>query len=171
MRRLLSRLIALCALVATLTATVACDSVDDDRIPYTDVHLTFHTVGDWNIHGVKGDAADYNIYVRASDLVTPRDFPFTDMDRTGYGGILLVNDILGETLAYDLGCPFCVPRLSRLSVNREGLYAECRVCGSTFDIFSNHGNPRTGPAAERGYGLKRYSVTSGGALSYKVVTR
>lgn len=158
-------------LVALLSA--ACDSVDDNRIPYADVHLTFHTVADWNIHGVKGDAADYRIYRfdRANKVKIPADFPFTDLDRTGFGGILLVTDVMGNCLAYDLACPYEARANARLFVPAGQLYAECEVCGSTFDIFTNHGNPRTGLAADRGYALRRYSVVSGGALNYRVVTR
>ena len=151
----------------------SCDSVDDDRIPYADVHLTFHTVADWNIHGVKGDAADYCIYRFEPNqkVRIPADFPYTDLDRTGVGGILLVTDVMGNCLAYDLACPYEARANARLFVPSGQLYAECEACGSTFDIFTNHGNPRTGPAADRGYALKRYSVVSGGALNYRVVTR
>lgn len=148
-----------------------CDSVDDDRIPYCDVRLTFHTVADWNIHGVKGDAADYCIYVRTKTIRQPANFPFTDLDRTGYGGLLLVTDVLGNCLAYDLACPVEVNPSVRLRVPDGQLYAECPDCGSTYDIYTNHGNPRSGPAAERKFALKRYSVVSGGALDYRVVTR
>lgn len=168
--RLLSPLLA----AATLCFIAAgCDSVDDNRIPYCEVHLTFHTVADWNVHGVKGDAADYcrYIYVPSSGLRVPVSFPFTDLDRTGYGGLLLVTDVLGDCKAYDLACPVEVNPGVRITVPPGELYAECPECGSTYDIYTNHGNPRSGPAAERGYGLQRYSVTSGGALSYRVVTR
>ena len=156
-----------------MMAFAACDSVTDNRIPYADVHLTFHTVGDWNIHGVKGDAADYNIYIYKPGTTyrVPLDFPYTDLDRTGYGGILLVTDVVGECVAYDLSCPYEARPETRITVPVGELYAECPVCGSTFDIFTNHGNPRTGPAYDKGYALARYSVVSGGALNYRVVTR
>lgn len=168
--RLLSPLLA--AAVMCVVAS-GCDSVDDNRIPYCEVHLTFHTVADWNVHGIKGDAADYGryIYVPSSGLRVPATFPYTDLDRTGYGGLLLVNDVLGDCRAYDLACPVEVNPNVRVTVPAGELYAECPECGSTYDIYTNHGNPRSGPAAERGYGLQRYSVTSGGALSYRVVTR
>lgn len=170
MSRLLSLLGVLLALLAS-TFLTGCDSVDDDRIPYSDVRLTFHTVADWNVHGVKGDAADYCIYVRTGTLRLPANFPYTDLDRTGFGGILLVTDVMGNCLAYDLACPVEMSPTTRLRVPSGELYAECPVCGSTFDIYTNHGNPRSGPAADRKYALKRYSVISGGALDYRVVTR
>lgn len=168
MKHLLS---LLCLAASAALCLAGCDSVSDTRIPYADVHLTFHTVADWNVHGVKGDAADYCIYVRSPKFTTPANFPYTDLDRTGYGGILLVTDVVGECVAYDLACPYCVRPEVRLTVPAGELYAGCSTCGSTFDIFTNHGNPRTGPAADRGYGLTRYSVVAGGALNYRVVTR
>lgn len=150
--------------------TTGCDSVDDERIPYSEVHLTFRTEGDWNVYGVKGNAA-YCRYILASDIKTPEDFPYAVLDRTGYGGILLVSDVMGDLVAYDLACPYEARPTVRLNVPDEEVYAECALCGSTFDIYTNHGNPRSGPAADRGYALQRYSVTSGGALEYLIVTR
>lgn len=174
MRSQLSRLLTAAAVIICSAMTIGCDSVDDDRIPYCDVLLTFHTVADWNVYGVKGDAADYAryIYVRGTGgMRVPASFPFTDLDRTGYGGLLVVNDVMGNTLAYDLACPVEVSPTCRVTVPSGELYAECQKCGSTYDIYTNHGNPRSGIAADKGYGLKRYSVVSGGALDYKVVTR
>ncbi len=149
-----------------------CDSVDDNRLPYAEVHLTFHTVGDWNIYGVKGDAADYRTYIfNPPAEKVPSDFPYTVLDRTGYGGLLLVTDVLGNLVAYDLACPYEARPTIRVRVPDGELFAECPDCGSTYDIFTNHGMPRSGPAADRGYSLTRYSVVSGGATEYKVVTR
>lgn len=92
-------------------------------------------------------------------------------DRTGYGGLLLVTDVLGDVLAYDLACPYEARPGIRVSVPKGELFAECPVCGSTYDIFTNYGKPRSGPASDKGYSLTRYSVVSGGATEYKVVTR
>lgn len=152
---------------------LGCHSVDDERIPYSEVHLVFTTVADWNIHGVKGDAADYGryIYNPATGTRLPADFPYNTMSRTGYGGILLVNDALGSPVAYDLSCPYEARPATRIEVPEGELFAVCPECGSTFDIYTNHGNPRSGPAAREGYALQRYSVISGGALEYRVVTR
>lgn len=151
----------------------SCDTVDDDRIPYSEVYLCFHTVGDWNVHGIKGDAADYGIYVfdRPNRVLIPASFPYTDLDRTGFGGLLLVNDVLGNTLAYDLACPVEARRNVRLRVPAGELYAECPECKSQYEIYTSYGYPKSGPAAQKGYALRRYSVVSGGALNYKVVTR
>ncbi|MDE5725548.1 MAG: hypothetical protein K2L91_08615 [Duncaniella sp.] len=158
-------------LAAVLSLAGCSDPVDDNRIPYCEVHLTFRTVGEWHLYGVKGDAAAYERYVSTPSLRLPADFPYTALDRTGYGGLLIVADVLGELHVYDLACPYeCSPQV-RIEVPAGELYARCPSCGSTYEVFSNGGMPRSGPAAERGYALQRYSITSGGALSYKVVTR
>ena len=158
-------------LAAVLSLFGCSDSVDDNRIPYCEVHLTFKTVGDWNLYGVKGDAADYCRYINTPALRIPAEFPYTALDRTGYGGLLIVTDILGDLHVYDLSCPYeCSPQI-RVEIPSGELHARCPSCGSTYEIFSNGGMPVSGPAASRGYGLQRYSITSGGALSYRVVTR
>lgn len=170
MKPLLTSIASLLVAVAAMTVA-SCESVDDDRIPYAEVHLTFHTVGEWNIYGVQGDAAASRTYIFNSKERVPSNFPYTTLDRTGYGGLLLVTDILGDLHAYDLACPYeCRPDI-RVAVPADELFARCPSCGSTFDIFQNRGNPMTGPAQERGYALKRYSVFSGGATEYRVVTR
>lgn len=150
---------------------MSCHSVDDDRIPYAPVHLTFYTVADWDLYGVKGEAAACARYIYSPPTRVPANFPFTASDYTGYGGLLLVADVLGNRLVYDLACPYEMNPKIRITVPDGELHAECPQCGSTFDIYTNYGNPTSGPAAERGYALKRYSVTSGGALEYLVITR
>ncbi|MDE6555511.1 MAG: hypothetical protein K2K55_00940 [Duncaniella sp.] len=151
-----------------------CRSVDDDRIPYADVRLTFRTVGEWNIYGLKGDAATAGRYIFspvAPYIKEPADFPYTSLDRTGFGGILLVADVVGDLHAFDLACPVDVPRISRLVIDNENLCVSCPDCGSTYEVFSNPGMPRSGPAATQGYSLKRYHVSSGGAMEYRIITR
>ncbi len=97
---MVARLIFLLAVFFSLTG--CSDSVDDNRIPYCEVHLTFRTVGDWNLYGVKGDAADYQRYILATDITLHASFPYTALDRTGYGGLLIVTDVLGDLHVYDL---------------------------------------------------------------------
>lgn len=159
------------AMLGAMLLTSACESVDDDRIPYAEVRLTFHTVGEWNLYGVQGDAASSRTYIFNGTERVPSNFPYTTLDRTGYGGLLLVTDIMGDLHAYDLACPVEMRPNVRVAVSEEELVARCPSCGSTFDVFQNRGNPMTGPAHDRGYALKRYSVISGGATEYRVVTR
>ncbi len=101
----------------------------------------------------------------------PADFPYTDMDRTGYGGLLLSMDAMGNLVVYDLACPYEVRPTVRLTVPEGEPYAQCPECGSTYDIYTNYGHPRSGPAADKGYALRRYSAVWGGSLEYLVITR
>lgn len=161
-------------LLLFLPLLFSCKSVDDDRIPYADVRLTFRTVGEWNIYGLPADAASARRYIfdpRNPAIKEPVDFPYTSLDRTGYGGLLLVADVIGELYAFDLACPVCVPRLSRLTIDNTNLCVRCPECESTYEVFTNPGMPASGPAAQRAFSLKRYHVISGRAMEYRVVTR
>ena len=154
MPALLRKLLPALTLAAMLTA---CESVDDDRIPYAEVHLTFHTVGDWNIYGVQGRRsliAHLHIQLQGA---RPSNFPYTTLDRTGYGGLLLVTDVLGDLHAYDLACPFEVRPNVRVSIPEGELFARCPSCGSTFDVFQNRGNPHLRPGT--GTGLRPRDAT------------
>lgn len=170
---LLNRLSIIIATTSALTIS-GCHSVDDERIPYAPVHLSFATIADWNQWVVKQqDAANSArfIYVPSIGNIMPAGYPYKAADATGYGGLLLVTDALGNEVAYDLACPVEARPEVRLYVPEGEFYAQCPKCGSTFDLITNHGNPRSGPAADKGYGLQRYSIVSGGALEYRVVTR
>ena len=79
--------------------------------------------------------------------------------------------MLGELYVYDLACPVEARPTVRIEVAPGATEARCPQCGSTFDIYgATHGNPLTGPAADRGYALRRYHVHSGGPTEYRVIT-
>lgn len=156
-------------IIATLWI-VSCSRIDDDRIPSVNVNLVFSNEGVWARYGVSG-ALDHKRFIRSSTNPVPSDFPYTANTYTGYGGILLVCDYIGQPLAYDLSCPYEAKPDVRIIVDDDAHDAACPVCGSTYDVFGGQGRPTSGPAAERGYGLTRYRITTGGALNYRVVTR
>lgn len=164
----LSRHIATLVLSIITLISTGCHSVDDERIPYSEVRLTFTTVGDWHRYGI-GGAAESKRFIKNARV--PADFPYTEMDRTGFGGLLLSMDAMGNLIVYDLACPYEARPTVRLFVPDGEPYAQCPECGSTFDIYTNYGHPRSGPAAEKGYALQRYSAIWGGALEYLVITR
>ncbi len=141
--------------ICFLLMATACHHLDDTRIPPAPVHLVFANESDWNIYGVAG-AGDYKSYIR--DKRIPRDYPYTASSFTGFGGLLLVCDYLGNPLAYDLACPVECSSSIIVSVDPESRLAECPKCHSTYDVFSLNGHPLSGMAAERGYGLRRYRV-------------
>lgn len=158
------------AVLAVFLAVVSCNRIDDKRIPGVNVNVVFSTEGMWAKYGVSG-AMEWRRFIRSTSNPVPQDFPYTVNSYTGYGGILLVGDYYGNALAYDLSCPFEAKPDIRVNIDPEAHDAVCPVCGSTYDVFGGQGRPTSGPSAERGYGLTRYNVVSGGTLYYRVITR
>lgn len=157
---------AVAAAVALLTA--GCTHIDDDRIPPSPVRIAFNTVGEWNIYGV-GGAGDYRYFIKQDRI--PDGYPYTVATYTGFGGVLLICDIHNNPVAYDLACPVECRADVRIRVVKEDLKAECPVCHSIYDIVTNHGQPLSGPAAEKHYGLRKYYVGPGSAGEYMLVFR
>lgn len=158
--------VAAAALLVIAVLVGACQSLDDDRIPPCPVNLAFTTQANWNIYGVTG-AMDYKKFIR--DQRIPSNFPYAANSYTGFAGILLVANTLGEPMAYDLACP--VERMSsvRIDVDPKSFLAECPQCHSKYDVFSLPGHPVSGPAADKGYGLKVYHVGPG-QIDYMLVS-
>lgn len=144
-------------LAAAVAAVSACHHLDDDRVPLMPVWLSFNTQADWTLYGTPA-AMDHKLFVKADR--TPANYPYTALDETGYGGVLLVCDVMGYPKAYDAACPVEVKRDVRVRIN-DDLKAECPVCHSTFDVFSLDGHPLSGRAADEGWGLRRFSVGPG----------
>ena len=159
------------AVVAAATAIFtlsSCDSLNDERIPYAEVRLTFTTEGVWTIYGVAG-ATSSRRYIKSEHI--PTDFPYTALDQTGWGGLLVVCDIMGDPQVYDLSCPVEMRRDVRIYIPADEVHARCPQCESTYEVFTNYGVPLSGPAARNGYALKRYHVVYGGPAEYLVITR
>jgi len=118
---------AMAMAVAAIFAFIssACHTIDDDRIPVAPVNIVFNTVADWNIYGVAG-AMDYRYFIR--DLRKPSNYPYTAMTYTGFGGVLLVSDVMGNPQAYDLACPVEADKNVRVEIDDEFL-AHCPKCG------------------------------------------
>lgn len=151
---------------------MSCKRVDDDRIPPVGVNIVFTTEGVWNTYGVSA-AHEYRRFIRTATMKVPADFPYTVSSATGYGGVLLVGDVFGNPVAYDLACPVEVKPDIRVEVDIDAADAYCKICGSTYDIFMGNGNPTSGPAADKGYGLTRYKVYqgNGNTLNNHFITR
>lgn len=156
-----------------LCAASSCDSVDDDRIPPYPVSLTFETIGNWELYGVSG-AGQYRSFIYTNTERIPANYPFKGLDRTGFGGLLLICDPNGEYLAYDLACPVEVRSDVRIYVDTDNALAgmaRCPKCHSTYNLFS-YGTPASGEALQKKYGLQRYHVSIGNPTPpYAVVTR
>ncbi len=171
-RRFASSLLATIAVIVCLVASAGCSRIDDTRLPAVSVNITFTSQGLWERYGVNG-ALEYRSFIRTRTMKYPADFPFTDATYTGFGGILLVSNLYGMPMAYDLACPYEASPEIRVHVDADALDAVCDHCHSTYDIFGGEGRPTSGPAADRGYGLTRYRVLDGapGTLTYRVITR
>lgn len=161
----------LCILCIAVSAA-GCSRIDDTRLPAVSVNIVFTSQGMWERYGVNG-ALDTRSFIRTRTFTSPVDFPYTDATYTGFGGVLLVSNLYGMPIAYDLACPYEAKADIRIRVDKDALDAECPVCHSTYDIFGGEGRPTSGPAAERGYGLTRYRVLDGaaGAMAYRVISR
>lgn len=151
-----------------LTAsTTSCDHVDDERIPPFAVNIVFRNQAEWDFYGNPG-STEYRRFISALNI--PSNFPWTAMTHTGYGGVLLVGDIHGNPLAYDLACPVECQQDVRVIVEGDNR-AHCPRCHSVYEIYTNYGLPISGPAAEYGYGLQRYYVGAGYNGEWRVITR
>lgn len=155
-------------LTAVALAFSSCHRLDDKRIPPAPVNIVFYSVADWNTYGLKG-AMDHKRFILSGGERVPSNFPYNALSYTGFGGILLVEDAYGNIIPYDLACPVECRANVRVKVDAEALDAECPVCHSTYDIFSLYGHPKSGPAAEKGYGLRRYTAAPGRNGEYMVV--
>jgi len=158
------------AVIAIGLVVAACHHIKNDRLPPVPVNLVFYTVSDWDLYGTPG-ALSSKEFVKTPELRIPEDYPYTALNQTGFGGILLVGDIYGAPVAYDMACPVEMKSDVRIHVDHETNKAVCDRCGSVFDVFTNYGYPLSGPAAESGWGLTRYYVGAGRNNEYMVVSR
>ncbi len=161
------RLLALLASAALLLTSTACHTLDDDRIPPATVNIAFATVAEWNVYGVSG-AMDYRVFSREERL--PSGYPFLATTHTGYGGVLLVADVLGSPRAFDRACPVECRSNVRVEIDSKTNHAVCPVCHSEYDVFSLGGHPVAGEAARKGYGLRPYRVGPGRSGTYMLIS-
>lgn len=157
------------AIAAGMTMLAACHHVDNKRTPPAAVWIPFSTYAVWETYGVHGPYT-YQYFIPSEKL--PTGFFYTAVMRTGYGGILLVDDAKDTPLAYDLSCPYeNSPDIRVRIIEDERYEAVCPKCGSHYDVFQSYGAPLSGPAAKLGYGLTTYMVGSGPNGEYKVISR
>lgn len=148
--------LAISLVVAAMIALTSCsDSVDDDRIPLTPVHIDLGNTGYWDPYGVHGLGSSRSFILH----ISPPDFPWTAATYTGFGGILLVTDLFNNPLAYDLACPVERNRDVRVVYDADNLNARCPQCKSVYNVSEFNGSPVSGRAYELKYGLRRYRVT------------
>lgn len=117
-----------------------CSEDEQRRIPESPVYIELNLMG------------EYSTFRNAYDTVV-FDKRKLEIERIGYGGILVNIDYEGKYHAYDLCCPNEVDRNIRIFPNSTGTQAECRICGSVFEIWNGTGMVSKGPSK---WNLKRY---------------
>lgn len=122
--------------------SAGCDNTSESSIPDAPVNLQLNML-----------VAPYNTFNTPNSYII-YDKRKNEIDRIGYGGILLYIDYEGKYCAFDLTCPYEVSPNVRVSPNDEGK-AVCDKCGSVFELLYGIGAPVSGPAKEP---LKRYRV-------------
>ena len=90
----------------------------------------------------------------------------TDLDRLGYGGILVINGIgdLINLYAYDLACPVEIDYNIKIVPDKSGITATCPECGAVFIIADGSGMPQSGTK----YSLRPYRVRDNKNGTYTV---
>ncbi len=155
------------ALACTALLFNGCDHLDNNRIPVVDVRVPFTNIGEWETYGVSG-AYQYRYFIKSERK--PSGFPYTQLTFTGFGGVLLCTDYMGNPIAYDLACPVECKTNVRIQVDPDTHIARCPVCGSEYEVCTlNYGYPVSGPAAQYGYRLAVYDVVPGPAGEYRVI--
>ena len=93
---------------------------------------------------------------------TPKNINIGLGERSGFGGVLVVHNILGGFNAFDRTCPYEVSQSITVEVDNEVLYAVCPKCGTKYEIGGGTG----APSGLSKHGLRQYSVTANGNKLY-----
>jgi nitrite reductase/ring-hydroxylating ferredoxin subunit len=81
-----------------------------------------------------------------------------NIERVGFGGVLVVHALDDQFHAFDLACPYEVNQGVRVAADENNLFAICPKCGTKYDIAFGSG----APDGVSKYYLKRYTVTGSG---------
>ena len=79
-------------------------------------------------------------------------------ERAGYGGVIVVHNMLDEYKAFDRTCPFEIDRNVTVEVDNEVLYAVCPKCGTKYEIGISSGIPN----GKSRHSLRQYNVIISG---------
>lgn len=84
------------------------------------------------------------------------DSRLNEVDRIGYGGILIYHGKDNSFYAVDLACPHEISQTVKVGRPNELGICKCDSCGEEFDMSFGMGTPTKGIAKEA---LKHYTVT------------
>ena len=137
-------------LILWLLAMAGCEKPPINPIPDYPVYIVL------NLNAWDSDLKalfSYKIITRNS-----QGRPHPEIERTGFGGILVAHGSLDEFYAYDMACPREVSPAIIVEITDGGMFAKCPECGSKYDITVG-GVRISGPSD---YNLKQYKVYSSG---------
>ena len=143
-----------CCLLAASYLRTGCDNYDDHRLPARPVHIEIYSA-QWSVYGVHG-YMEWQTFVKNS---LPKGYSWAANSYSGFGGVLLICGLNNQLLAYDMACPVECKSNVQVTVDEEAGVAVCNACGSTYDVFNGYGQPLSGRAQEKKYGLTSYQVT------------
>ena len=130
-----------------LLATFSC-KVEENPIPIVAVYLNLDlTFEDKELKA----SPSYKIF-------TPKNINIGIGERAGYGGVLVVHDMLGQYKAFDLACPHEADPGVTVVVDDDVLYAVCPKCGTKYEIGIANG-VSGGPSK---HSLRQYTVILSG---------
>jgi hypothetical protein len=89
---------------------------------------------------------------------TAKNINITLGERAGFGGVLVVHNMLGEYRAFDRACPYEINAGITVEVDNEVLYAVCPKCGTTYEIGISAGVPN----GTSKHSLRQYNVIING---------
>lgn len=128
---------------------------DQHVLPNSPVYIPFNSEADWYAFGATSPG-EWKLFDKKNG--TPSGYNYNDITNTGFGGIIIVHDFEGNILAYDAACPVERDANVVLYYETRNFEAVCPKCGSHFHLFDWPGIPVSGEAAQKGYGMKRYTV-------------
>lgn len=147
--------------MAVALMSVECTTIDSSRIPSYVVYIKLNTAALWQIYGVSG-VGDYTVFNKEKKL--PSNYSYTATTYTGFGGVLLMcgysssTQTYGAPVAYDMACPVECSKDVVVSYDSNTFEAYCPKCGSHYNVLEGDGAAVSGTAAEKNYGLTRYTV-------------
>lgn len=129
----------------------SCDKSYFSPIPYATVLLYLH---------LDTDAYDMELRgVNSAQTYPNTKHTYNQIERTGYGGILVFHGVENGAdafFAYDRACPNEASPSVKVVVE-NALFARCPKCKTKYEIWAGAGNPVEGPSK---YALKRYPNVS-----------
>lgn len=131
-----------------------CDNYDDQRLPTRPVHIEIYAA-QWSVYGVHG-YMEWQTFVKNS---LPKGFSWAGQQLFGVRWRTAHRRPQQPTPCLRQACPIECKSNVQVTIDEEAGVAVCKACGSTYDVFNGYGQPLSGRAQEKKYGLTSYQVT------------